>query len=362
MFKMLKWQPTLAGLALIIGVMLVGLGLPSVVNSQDDDGIDSIIEDYPNWTRLTAEARPVGPSLWMLCRLPTPKEQAFMDSVHGAYYLNDYVNDIGLAAMTTERYPRFPVGTVIVKEKLTSPTDTAPHALGIMIKHEDGYDPTTNDWAYWYWLAPDVLVRDNDNYCADCHREAALTDSVFRPYLSIEPAFKLYILAERWGFDVRLGYAFDTSQAILQDIALDAPLDIITEDDIETYDWAEQLITLTPEATVRLMESLNLTDEGSGYGANMALDNQIFVVELAGERLYGGIFTFGFSAKGLDFPVIYHQFEKGQLHLAIRPYQGGLTPGPDRSYQDMPLTPEHRARIEPEALATLFEMLQAEPN
>jgi Cytochrome P460 len=337
---------------------LICIGLMVLAWAQPVSGQEDIIADYRTWTRLNAEPRNVGASLAMLCRLPSDDEQAFMESQHGSYYMNDYVNEIGLVAMTEESYPVFPAGTVIVKEKLGDALNTTPDALGIMIKHEAGYNASTGDWEYFYWEAPNTLLPDENNYCANCHLEAALTDSVYRPYLNFDPAFKLTILREKWLFDIQLGYEFDESQRILKDIPIVNPLDVISENDIESYDWAEQIITLTPEATSRLMSSLELTNTEDTYLNNMDLDNRIFIVELNGARLYGGTFTFGMSAKGLDFPTIYHQIENDRLMLAIRPSNGGLIPSDTQSYAEVNLSAERRARIEWDEIKILFERLQ----
>lgn len=103
--------------------------------------------------------------------------------------MNDYVNDVGLTAMTQEINPVFPVGTIIVKEKFRLPEggELTFTALGIMIKREAGFNPEGGDWEYIYWEPPDAPVTGVAQmaHCQSCHIEQRDTDSVFRPYVTL---------------------------------------------------------------------------------------------------------------------------------------------------------------------------------
>jgi hypothetical protein len=75
----------------------------------------------------------------------------------------------------------FPIGSIIVKEKLRNANDTEPTALGMMIKRSPGFDPNTNDWEFAYWLQEGTLIEGNEalSNCVRCHREQQTTDMVF---------------------------------------------------------------------------------------------------------------------------------------------------------------------------------------
>jgi len=91
------------------------------------------------------------------------------------------VNPIGLEAFRA-RTP-VPVGTVVVKEKMTGGKVVA---VGTMTKRETGYDPDHGDWEYGYRElkadAPPPTTGKIES-CVACHRLAEKKDYLFRPYL-----------------------------------------------------------------------------------------------------------------------------------------------------------------------------------
>lgn len=177
----------LGGVAVLAGVaLLMVLAANGGPASGDAPDVEAIIGSYSGWTALTDAPRPVSMLIYILCRLPTEEEMAFTESEHGNRYLLEYVNEIGREAMLSPDTTEFPVGTVIVKEKLGALESDAAEALGIMIKREAGYNPSGGDWEYIYWEHPDSLMRDKPGlmHCQQCHYEQAETDSVFRPYVA----------------------------------------------------------------------------------------------------------------------------------------------------------------------------------
>jgi Cytochrome P460 len=91
------------------------------------------------------------------------------------------VNPVGIDAFLA-RTP-VPVGTVVVKEKMTGGTVVA---VGTMTKREPGYDADHGDWEYGYRElkgdAPPPTTGKIDS-CIACHRIAEKKDFLFRTYL-----------------------------------------------------------------------------------------------------------------------------------------------------------------------------------
>lgn len=89
---------------------------------------------------------------------------------HGARYIRVFVNGPGRDAVGTAK--PYPVGSVIVKEKLLKRDDATPNELGIMSKRESG-------WEYKFIGADGKLAEGNKvKNCATCHARAK-HDSVF---------------------------------------------------------------------------------------------------------------------------------------------------------------------------------------
>jgi hypothetical protein len=89
---------------------------------------------------------------------------------HQGRYIRVFVNGPGRDAIGTAK--PYPVGSVIVKEKLLKRDDATPNELGIMIKRESG-------WEYKFIGADGKLAEGNNvNSCATCHARAK-HDSVF---------------------------------------------------------------------------------------------------------------------------------------------------------------------------------------
>ena len=97
-----------------------------------------------------------------------------------------YVNKTGESAMLTQARPRFPAGTVLIKECYLAPDLTHPKYLAAMRKRDDGGNSQNGDWEF--------LIREyrggvlssppESSPCARCHSLAKATDQVFRSYLS----------------------------------------------------------------------------------------------------------------------------------------------------------------------------------
>lgn len=87
--------------------------------------------------------------------------------------------------MTTKQRPKFPIGSMIVKEKLGSPDSTTPEVLTAMIKREPGYNPDSGDWEYLVLdgAASKIVEQGKLTRCSGCHRPYQHSDFITRTYL-----------------------------------------------------------------------------------------------------------------------------------------------------------------------------------
>ena len=153
-----------------------------------------LIKGYRQWTRVNPVPVDLPSPLAFLCA-PPPAKQTEMEAgnPHKDKFITVYVNELGTKAMMHERNPRFPKGSVIVKEKLPSQESTSPELLTVMIKREEGYNHENGDWEY---MALDgdgkeVRARGQLEKCQACHRRVEYTDYVHRNYLPAEVRKKL---------------------------------------------------------------------------------------------------------------------------------------------------------------------------
>ncbi|HET9958143.1 MAG TPA: cytochrome P460 family protein [Polyangiaceae bacterium] len=155
-----------------------GEGRPSIPTLQSAQAL------YSNWHRATEEPQNISSSIFALCRLPSMAEQAFVESEHGDnLYLLDWLNDEAYAGAAVREREPFPTGAAIVKEKLRWNGDAGFElaALGIMIKHEPGYDSEHGDWEFGYWesgLDAPQSDAETATYCGGCHATSP-TDFAF---------------------------------------------------------------------------------------------------------------------------------------------------------------------------------------
>ena len=92
-----------------------------------------------------------------------------------------WVNDIGRPAMASEQATRFPVGSIIVREKLAQQDDVKPEVLAVMIKRPDGFSPSRGNWEYLVIDGAMTKVRERQKTgsCHDCHSQQKDRDFVF---------------------------------------------------------------------------------------------------------------------------------------------------------------------------------------
>jgi len=150
--------------------------------------IEALLSEYRAWRPSTAAPVSVSDSIFSLCRSPSLAELAFVDSEHGAEQgkrrmLLDWLNPAARAGFESLGAQGFAPGAAIVKEKLVylaGVPEPVLVAIGVMLKHEPGFDGEHGDWEFAYWEPkPGLLDGPAESaYCAGCHASSP-TDFVY---------------------------------------------------------------------------------------------------------------------------------------------------------------------------------------
>jgi hypothetical protein len=95
-----------------------------------------------------------------------------------------YANELAQGEIYKDA-PKFPVGSMIVREKLLNAEDTKPELVTVMVKREKGFSKKTGDWEYLIVEGDlgKIKQREKTGSCSKCHSSAEQTDFVFKTYL-----------------------------------------------------------------------------------------------------------------------------------------------------------------------------------
>ena len=161
----------------MLGCAVVSRSAPSV----PEPDLASL-SNYRQWTLVNPTPQFMEPASAISCAVITGRQES---SPHLNKYVSVFVNPIGSEQMMTKLSPKFPVGSVIVKEKLGSPYSTKPEVLTVMIKRGPGYNPESGDWEYLVLdgAASKIMERGKLTRCSGCHRSYGRSDFVTRTYL-----------------------------------------------------------------------------------------------------------------------------------------------------------------------------------
>lgn len=155
------------------------------------DALDfkDLIRDIKKMKKVTEKPVLMMPAISVLCRAPT-KEEIEKDNLrqgpHKDHFIDVYVNDVGSEEMTTKSNPDFPVGTIIIKEKikaenLKSSKKRKVELYTLMIKRDKGYNPDCGDWEF---AAVDGelknVSRGKIENCIGCHMPQKNVGYIFR--------------------------------------------------------------------------------------------------------------------------------------------------------------------------------------
>jgi hypothetical protein len=169
-----------------LALVLLLVALP-----QRQDGAQSAVDlpadltGYQDWKQLLTSPIPyrVPIELWIRCVAPTPADWAEAREKNGPHnerYIRVYGNPSATRSLANYE-KRFPVGSVIAKEKFTTAPDGPAVGLAFMIKREVARFPETDGWEFVYYPASGD-ARKTHEACAACHRRAASTDYLFGQY------------------------------------------------------------------------------------------------------------------------------------------------------------------------------------
>ncbi len=144
---------------------------------------ESEVAGYKNWTKVNDKPQIMRSEVAALCAAPSRQE--WKNDIHNNRYISVYVNSIGKEEMMTKKTPLFPQGTIIVKEKLSTPDSKTPELLTVMIKRGKGFNPENGDWEYMTLSgeAMETTARGKLESCQSCHAADKSTDYVSRKYL-----------------------------------------------------------------------------------------------------------------------------------------------------------------------------------
>ena len=92
-----------------------------------------------------------------------------------------YANEPAQKVIASGNKWAFPVGSIIVREKLIKEDDKEPQVLVVMIKRERGFNPPGGDWLF---LTADgamtkISERQTKGSCLTCHKAERKHDFVF---------------------------------------------------------------------------------------------------------------------------------------------------------------------------------------
>lgn len=154
------------------------------------------IEGYRNWTKVNSAPQLMWSNAAADCAIWVSSSGVVLDgenNPHRDKYFTVYVNAVGRKAMLNQKNPKFPEGSIIVKEKLPAKDSQTPELLTVMIKQKKGFNPASGDWEYMVTDGTGTKVegRGNLQNCQDCHLANQKTDYIFRTYLSEQVDSKL---------------------------------------------------------------------------------------------------------------------------------------------------------------------------
>jgi hypothetical protein len=149
---------------------------------------------YRDFDRLTRRPMAVDATISELCVAPDPAsgprngpaQERERYGPHQDSYVHLYVRGVERAVFARARR-RFPVGTIVVKEKLApglpagagGAAELVPNGVGGMQKMPRGYDAEGGDWLYFYSSPSGELTSGRLESCRSCHLRALESDFVF---------------------------------------------------------------------------------------------------------------------------------------------------------------------------------------
>ena len=177
------------GPMIILVATVWAYGFIAAGNGNENSAEIETVANYKRWTRVNPEPQRVEAAISALCAAPSQR----VENPHSHKFITVYVNEIGSHSMMKEKTPHFPVGSVIVKEKLTKADSVTPELLTVMVKRQAGYDAANGDWEFMVLdgKAEKVQASGKLTNCQACHLQEKATDYVSRRYLPADVREKL---------------------------------------------------------------------------------------------------------------------------------------------------------------------------
>lgn len=175
------------GLALIVA----GFGHASPIGSHrlsnnGGEGGAIRLDHYRSWHKVNPQPLKLPSYLLFLCRNASPKEVALESrSPHNDRYFTVYVNAAGKRRMLAAAHDasRYPVGSIILKEKLTAEHNGRVELITGMLKRPRGFNNASGDWQYFVTDGAGKLQPTATDHCIACHAKVKETDFVYRTYV-----------------------------------------------------------------------------------------------------------------------------------------------------------------------------------
>lgn len=158
------------------------------------------LDNYRSWHKVNPTPLELPSPLAFLCRTITPAEAALDSrSPHNNRWFTVYVNPAGKSRMhaAREAKSRFPVGTIILKEKLTAQRGGRVELITGMVKRASGFDPEAGDWQYFVADGAGKAQSGTTDHCKSCHSKMKDYDYVYRTYLPPAASLRRRVAANR---------------------------------------------------------------------------------------------------------------------------------------------------------------------
>jgi Cytochrome P460 len=169
--------------ARIAAIALLSCSAMSADNQPTDEDLLKRVKDPHQLIRFTKERVGLAGRLVTDCGLPDPNHAELLGGLQAAIQV--YVTPESFASFVNEE-AKFPVGTIILKEKFPTMDAKAAELYTGMLKREKGYNPKAGDWEFFV-LTGDrnaVTARGRIDSCMDCHQQYAKSDFVTKRYRS----------------------------------------------------------------------------------------------------------------------------------------------------------------------------------
>ena len=139
---------------------------------------------FDNLVRVTGRPTRLKPSVQTLCLPPVAKFDHGNLVPQVAAVAHIYASPDAIEVMIKRDSTSFPVGSVILKQKLDATNTQTVVLYTGMLKREKGYSPDCGDWEF-FTLSGDARIvtsRGRLESCMACHKEYSRSDFVTKEY------------------------------------------------------------------------------------------------------------------------------------------------------------------------------------